>query len=50
MMQVLLFLPRGEEYGNITGILHFKTLSIAVLTQYVVYSGTEVVLALVVRE
>jgi hypothetical protein len=50
MMRVVLFLPRGDEYRYITVVLQIKTLSLAVLTQHFVYSGTEVVLALLVRE
>jgi hypothetical protein len=52
MMQVMLFLPRGEEkrYITVTGVLPIKTLSLAALRHYVVYSGTEVVRALLVRE
>jgi hypothetical protein len=50
MMQVVLFLPRGEEYRYITGVLQIKTHFLAMLTQYVVYSVTEVVLAPSVRK
>jgi hypothetical protein len=44
MMAVVLFLPSGEEYWYTIGVLQIKTLSLEVLTQYVFYSGTDVVL------
>ena len=44
MMAVVLFLPSGEEYWYTIGVLQIKTLSLEVLTQYVFYSDTDVVL------